>query len=66
MVFIEIQNSNFPDKQHLELYKNSQSLTGLAAMLINAICCTYDSLILALQELANATDYSGWATVWFS
>ena len=57
-VFIDKQKHQYPHKQPMELQKLSDTRWVCRYAAINAICCTYDCVLLALEEIAESTDAS--------
>ena len=58
VVFIEKQLSLHPSKQPLELQKLSDTRWVCRYAAVNAICCTYDALLLTIEEVAESSDSS--------
>ena len=57
-VFIDKQKHHYPHKQPMELQKLSDTCWVCCYAAVNAICCTYDCVLLALEEIAESTDAS--------
>ena len=53
-----MQRKQHPDKQPLELQKLSHTRWAYRYASINAICHTYDSLLIAFEEISMSSDYS--------
>ncbi len=58
VVFVEVQKKNNPDKQPFELQKLSATRWACRYAAINTICRTYDSLLMALEEIGSSSDHS--------
>ena len=58
VVFKEKQLLLHPDKQPLELQKLSDTRWVCRYAAVNAVCRTYDSLLLTMEEVAESTDSS--------
>lgn len=58
VVFVEVQKKQYPDKQPMELQKLSDTRWSCRSASINSICCRYDCLLLALEEISTSFDHS--------
>ncbi len=58
VVFIEAQRKQHPDRHPIELQKLSDTRWACRYASINAICRTYDCLLLALEEITISSDHS--------
>lgn len=58
VVFIEVQKKTNPNKQPLKLQKLSDTRWACRHAAINTICYTYDSLLMALEEIGLSSDHS--------
>ncbi len=58
VIFVEIQKKEHPDKQPLELQKLSDTRWACRYASINAICRTYDCLLLTLEAISTSSDHS--------
>ena len=58
VVFVEVQKKQHPDKQPFELQKLSDTRWACRYAAINTICRTYDSLLIALEEIGLSSDHS--------
>ncbi|XP_011409319.1 PREDICTED: uncharacterized protein LOC105316201, partial [Amphimedon queenslandica] len=55
-VFMEKQSQLHPEKQPMELQKLSDTRWVCRFAAVNAICCTYDSVLLSLEEISVSHD----------
>lgn len=57
VVFIEAQKRRYPDQNPMELQRLSDTLWACRYGSINAICCRYDCLLEALEEISISSDH---------
>ena len=58
VVFIEKQQLLNPNRQHMELQKLSDTCWICCYTAVNAVCRTFDAILLMIEEVAETTDAS--------
>ena len=58
VLFTEKQQQLHPNKRIMELQKLSDTRWACRYAAVNAVCQTYDSLLLTFEEIAESSDYS--------
>ena len=58
IIFMQKQKDLHPDKQPRQLQKLSETRCTCCYSAINAICYTYDALLVTLEDIASGSDHS--------
>ena len=58
VIFIEKQQQLNPNRQHMELQKLSDTCWICRYAAVNAVCRTFDAILLTIEEVAESTDAS--------
>lgn len=58
VIFIEKQQQLNPNRQHMELQKLSDTCWICHYAAVNAVCRTFDAILLTIEEVAESTDAS--------
>ena len=56
VIFVEKQKHLHPSKQRLELQKLSDTWWVCRYAAVNAVCCTFDPILLTVEEVAESQD----------